>query len=185
MCLWRNLWSVKCFPPSPDGGSPCSHIDWNSIKPAQLRNAAIRAVCNQIIYQNYGTLKRKFRNSLFNSILSSDFDGTKVITPVVSYAGHHEVIYVVGQSGWNPHPILNRKTGHSLRNGVFFWQNIAPSTDSGLISSGEAQWPCAVTFSSCCIQFMTGTVHADRYMYSYDNISLNSSQNEKRSTQIL
>ena len=69
MCLWRNLWRVKWFPPSPDGGSPCSHMHWNSIKPAQLRTAAIRAVCNQIIYQNYGTLKRKFRNSLFNSIL--------------------------------------------------------------------------------------------------------------------
>jgi hypothetical protein len=93
--------------PARYGGSPCSHIDWNSIKPAQLRTAAIRAVCNQIIYQNYGTLKRKFRNSLFNSILSSDFDGTNVITPVVSYAGQHEVIYVMGQSWWNSHPILN------------------------------------------------------------------------------
>jgi hypothetical protein len=76
-------------------------MHWNSIKPAQLRTAAIRAVCNQIIYQNYGTLKRKFRNSLFNSLLFIDFDGTNVVRTVVSYTGHHEVIYVVGQNGWN------------------------------------------------------------------------------------
>ena len=86
------------FPaPTRYGGSPCSHIDWNSIKPSQLRTAAIRAVCNQIIYQNYGTLKRKFRKSLFNSLLSSDFDGTNVIKTVVINTGQHEFIHVVGQ----------------------------------------------------------------------------------------
>ena len=90
-------------------------------------------------------------------------------------AKHHEVIYVVGQSGWNPHPILNRKAGHSLRNGVFFWQNIAPSADSGLISSLDAQ--CVLRYLSCsadvffsrsvvywrfaCLRYVTNAVSAD------------------------
>jgi len=40
ICLLHNVWRVKGFPPTPDGGSPCSRMEWTNIKPVLLRTTA-------------------------------------------------------------------------------------------------------------------------------------------------
>jgi len=80
MCLWRNVWRVEMFTPTPGRKVAMQ----SRIKPAVLRITAISAVCSQTIYQYYGTMKRKFRTSLYNSLLSNDFDGKNAVMPAVS-----------------------------------------------------------------------------------------------------
>jgi hypothetical protein len=85
--------TCKTFPAHPRTEGPHA-VAWTGIRPAVVRSTASNAVSNQTIYLNYGKLKRKFRNSAFNPLPSSNVDGTNGVTHLVSKAERHKFIYI-------------------------------------------------------------------------------------------